>query len=227
MVKKTRKPAGRRAPLSPERVLGAALRMADKGGIESLSMRNLAQELKVEAMSLYNHVANKEKILGGLVELVVSEIEVPMLGGDWRAAMRQRARSAHAVLMRHPWATLLFVSRVNVGPNMLRYVDRTIGCLREAGFAYAMADHAWNALDAYIYGFTLHKLNFPLVPSEYATAAKQFLPLIPVEQFPYLNGMSQEVIAGRHDGLHQIELGLELLLDGIEEMRTASRALDP
>lgn len=196
--------------------------MADKGGLESLSMRNLAQALKVEAMSLYNHVANKESILDGLVELVVSEINVPAIDGDWRAAMRQRARSAHAVLMRHPWATMLFVSRVNIGPNMLRYVDRTIGCLREAGFSYPMADHAWTAIDAYTYGFTLQKLNFPLDPSEYASAAKGFLPLIPVEQFPYLNGMSQEVIAGRHDGMHQLELGLELILDGLERLREAS-----
>jgi hypothetical protein len=136
--------------------------------------------------------------------------------------MRQRALSAHAVLMRHPWATMLFVSRVNIGPNMLRYVDRTIGCLREAGFSYPMADHAWTALDAYTYGFTLQKLNFPLEPSEYASAAKGFLPLIPVEQFPYLNGMSQEVIAARHDGMHQLELGLELILDGLERLRQAS-----
>jgi AcrR family transcriptional regulator len=219
MAKKTQKKPVRRKLLSREKVLSAALKMVDEGGIESLSMRNLAQTLKVEAMSLYNHVSNKEAILDGLVELVASEIAVPAVGDDWRAAMRQRARSAHAVLMRHPWATMLFVSRMNIGPTMLHYVDATIGCLRAAGFSYPMADHAWNAIDAYIYGFTLQKLNFPLDPAQYAAAAAQFLPLIPVEQFPYLNGMSQEVIAGRHDGLHQLELGLELLLDGLEGMR--------
>jgi AcrR family transcriptional regulator len=208
-----------RAPLSRARVLGAALKMADKGGLDSLSMRTLARALKVEAMSLYNHVASKDDLLDGLVELVVSEIDTPAPGGDWKGTMRQRARSAHAVLMRHPWATLLLVSRLNIGPHMLRYVDATIGCLREAGFSYVMADHAWNALDAYIYGFTLHKLSFPLDPSEYASAAKQFLPMIPAEQFPYLNGMSQEVIAGRHDGMHELDLGLDLLLDGLEKLR--------
>src|SRR5450631_355069 len=212
---------GSRRPLTRAKVLSAALRLADKGGIESLSMRNLAQALKVEAMSLYNHVDGKEDILDGLVELVASEIDLPRLDGDWRDAMRKRATSAHAVLMRHPWATLLFVSRVNVGPNRLRYVDATLGCLREAGFSYPMADHAWTALDAYIYGFTLQKRNFPLDPSEYAGAAKAFLPLIPIEQFPYLNGMSQEVIAGRHDGIHQLDLGLDLLLEGLERMRQA------
>lgn len=223
MAKKTRKKATRRAPLSTEKVLLAALRMADKDGLDALSMRSLAKALKVEAMSLYNHVSNKEHILDGLVELVASEIDVPSIGGDWRVAMRRRALEAHAVLMRHPWATMLFVSRLNIGPIMLRYVDATIGCLREAGFSYAMADHAWSALDAYIYGFTLQKLNFPLDPAEYASAAAKFLPLIPVAQFPYLNGMSQEVIAGRHDGMHAIELGLDLLLDGLETMREASQ----
>ncbi|HSK00980.1 MAG TPA: TetR/AcrR family transcriptional regulator [Kofleriaceae bacterium] len=227
MPRKTRTKAARRAPLSAEKVLRAALRIADREGLDALSMRRVAGELKVEAMSLYNHVPGKEQILDGLVELVVSEIEVPAIGGDWRATMRRRALSAHAVLMRHPWATMLFVSRVNVGPNMLRYVDATIGCLRAAGFSYPMADHAWNALDAYTYGFTLQKLNFPLDPAEYASAAKAFLPLIPEAQYPYLNGMSQEVIAGRHDGLHHLELGLELLLDGLERLRGAARPVPP
>ena len=219
MPKKTRRKAVERLPLSRERVMAEALRMVDEGGLDVLSMRNLAQALQVEAMSLYNHVQNKEHILDGLVELVVSEIEVPPTGGDWRAAMRRRALSAHAVLMRHPWATMLFVSRMNIGPNMLRYVDATIGCLRGAGFSYPMADHAWTSIDAYVYGFTLQKLNFPLGPAEYASSASQFLPMIPAAQFPHLNGMSQEVIAGRHDGLHQLDFGLELLLDGIERLR--------
>jgi AcrR family transcriptional regulator len=221
MTTKIRKQSAR-APLTRAKVLSAALRMADKGGIESLSMRNLARALKVEAMSLYNHVGGKEDLLDGLVDLVAGEIELPRRGGDWKEAMRRRAGSAHAVLLRHPWATMLFVSRMNIGPNMLRYVDATIGCLREAGFSYPLADHAWTALDAYIYGFTIQKRNFPLEPSQYASAAKAFLHLIPVEQFPYLNGMSQEVIAGRHDGLHQLEFGLELILAGLEKIRRQS-----
>jgi Tetracyclin repressor-like, C-terminal domain len=107
---------------------------------------------------------------------------------------------------------------------VLRYVDATLGCLTDAGFGYALADHAWTALDAYIYGFTIQKRNFPLEPTQYAAAAKGFLHLIPVETFPHLNGMSQEVIAGRHDGLHQLEFGLELLLTGLEAQRRANRA---
>ncbi|WP_164015607.1 TetR/AcrR family transcriptional regulator [Pyxidicoccus trucidator] len=216
----TKKRAGR-TPLTPARVLETALKLADKKGLDWLSMRNLAQALKVEAMSLYNHVPSKEHILDGIVDLVAGEIAVPRPGGDWKAAMRERAQSAHGVLMRHPWATLLFVSRLNIGPNMLRYVDATIGCLRAGGFTYPQADYAWNALDAYIYGFTLQRLNFPLDPDQYAAAASKFLPMIPPERFPYLNGMSQEVVAGRHDGVQHLELGLDILLDGLERMRKA------
>lgn len=211
--------AKRRAPLTTEKVLTTALRMADRKGIESLSMRNLGQALKVEAMSIYNHVPSKERLLDGLVELVVGELEPPELGSEWRSAMRRRALTAHRVLMQHPWATMLLVSRMNIGPNMLRYIDRTVGCLREAGFSWAMADHAWNTLDAFVYGFTLQRLNFPLEPQQYAPAAQQFLPMIPVETFPYMNGLSQEIIAGRHDGLQHLELGLELLLNGLEQLR--------
>src|SRR5262245_10470183 len=146
MARNYRKKPERRQPLSAEKVLAAALRMADKRGLDALSMRSLARVLEVEAMSLYNHVPGKERILDGLVELVVAELAPPPRDVDWRTAMRARARSAHDVLMRHPWATMLFVSRLNVGPHMLRYVDATIECLREAGFSWAMVDHAWNAL---------------------------------------------------------------------------------
>ena len=212
--------AMKRVPLTSEKVLATALRMADRKGIEALSMRNLGQALKVEAMSIYNHVPGKECLLDGLVELVVGELELPEVGRDWRSAMRGRAMTAHRVLMQHPWVTMLLVSRMNVGPNMLRYIDRTVGCLREAGFSWAMADHAWNTLDAFTYGFTLRQLNFPLEPQQYVPAARQFLPTIPVEQFPYMHGLSQEIIAGRHDGLQHLELGLELLLNGLEQLRS-------
>ena len=133
--------------------------------------------------------------------------------------MRRRAVSAHEVLMRHPWATLLIVSRANVGPAMLRYVDATIGCLREAGFPYPLADHAWNAIDNHVYGFTLQKLNFPFRPEEYAEVARAYLPMIPAERYPYLNGLSQAVIGGEHDGLHDFEFGLDLILDGLQSLR--------
>jgi len=218
MAKKT-KGAKTRAPLSRERVIEAAIKLADEAGLAALSMRNLGQALGVEAMSLYKHVADKDDVLAGLVDRVASEIDVPRIGGDWKTAMRKRAVSAHEVLMRHPWATLLIVSRANVGPAMLHYVDATIGCLREAGFSFAMADHAWNAVDSYVYGFTLQKLNFPFEPGEYAAAAKGFLPQLPKDQYPYLRGMSQQVIDGRHSGVHEFGFGLELILEGLEKFR--------
>lgn len=208
----------RREPLTRDRVLQAAVHLADTLGLEALSMRRLGEELGVEAMSLYNHVANKDAILDGIVDLVVGEISPPDPREPWKPAMRRRAISAHAVLMRHPWATMLLVSRANVGPRMLRYVDATIGCLRAAGFSFALADHAWNAIDSHVYGFTLQKLSFPFKPEEYATQAAAFLPQLPADRFPHLRGMSEEVVAGRHDGLHDLEFGLDLLLDGLERL---------
>lgn len=223
MSKNKPRPASRREPLTTERVLQAAMAFADEFGIETLSMRKLGEALGVEAMSLYNHVANRDAILDGIVDLVASEIELPTPSGDWKAAMRRRALSVHQVLLRHPWATMLIVSRANVGPAMLRYVDATLGCLREAGFSYPMADHAWNTIDAYIYGFTLQKLNFPFQPEEYAKAAESFIALIPASQYPYLNGLSRQIIDGRHDGIQKLELGLDLLLDGLEQILHAPK----
>jgi AcrR family transcriptional regulator len=213
-----------RAPLSKERVLAAAVALADGEGLAALSMRRLGEALGVEAMSLYRHVANKEDILDGIVDMVVGEIAAPEVGGAWQAAMRRRAVSAHAVLMRHPWATMLLVSRANVGPAMLRYVDATIGCLRAAGFSFVTADHAWNAIDSHVYGFTLQRLNFPFKPEEYAKMAQLFLPQLPAGAFPHLVGMSMEVIAGRHDGLHDLGFGLDLILEGLERVRVREAA---
>ncbi|MEO1623143.1 MAG: TetR/AcrR family transcriptional regulator [Cyanobacteria bacterium J06632_3] len=206
-----------RVPLSRERVLMQALQLADESGIEALSMRKLADALGVKAMSLYNHVKNKDDIIDGIVDIVAGEIELPEVGADWKASMRKRANSAHHVLLRHPWATMEIVSRVNIGPAMLRYVNATIGCLREAGFSYEMADHAWNAIDSHIYGFTLQELNFPFEEAKYSEVAENYISLIPAEDYPYLNGMTQQVMSGEHDGIHDFEFGLELILHGLEQ----------
>jgi AcrR family transcriptional regulator len=185
-------------PLSRERILQVALQKADAEGLEALSMRKLAQELGVKAMSLYNHVANKDDMVDGMVDLVVGEIELPRLNVDWKTAMRQRAISAHTVLLRHPWATL--------------------ACLVEAGFSYPVADYAWNALDSHIYGFTLQALNFPFEAEEYAAVAKDYVAMVPPEKHPYLNQLTHQVMDGRHDGLHDFEFGLDLLLNGLETL---------
>lgn len=182
-------------------------------------MRKIAQELGVKAMSLYNHVANKDDLINGIVDIVISEIEVPSLEDDWKVAMRRRAISAHEVLLRHPWATMPIVSRINVGPAMLRYIDATLGCLREAGFSYEMADHIWNLVDSYIYGFTLQKLNFPVEAKDYSATAAAFLSYIPADRYPYMNRLTHYVIDGSYDGLHDFEFGLELILDGLDKFR--------
>ncbi len=206
-------------PLSRERVLQAALRMADEGGIESLSMRKLAQDLGVQAMSLYNHVANKDDIIDGIVDRVVSEIEVPDFSLDWKTAMRRRSTSAHEVLLRHPWATMPLVSRINVGPAMLGYINATLGCLFEAGFSLEMADQIWNAIDSHIYGFTLQELNFPVETENYSEAAKIGLPLISADLYPYMNTLTHAVIEKRYDGIQNFEFGLELILNGLDKFR--------
>ncbi|WP_081972601.1 TetR/AcrR family transcriptional regulator [Leptolyngbya sp. KIOST-1] len=206
-------------PLSRERILAEAMVLADRGGLEALSMRKLAEALGVKAMSLYNHIANKDDLIDSLIDRVVSEIELPRLDSDWQTAMRRRAISAYAVLLRHPWAALVLMSRLNVGPAMLRYVDATLGCLVEAGFSSEMADHGWNAIDSHIYGFTLQALNFPLNPADYPVVAKSFVDHIPADQYPYLNQLTYQVIEGRYDGLHSFEFGLDLILDGLENLR--------
>ncbi|MFT7677800.1 MAG: AcrR family transcriptional regulator [Planctomycetota bacterium] len=208
-----------RLPLTRERVLRAAIELADSGGIDALSMRKLAHGLGVEAMSLYNHVKNKDDVLDGMTDIVVAKIELPGTEDDWMDAMRVRARSAHRVLLEHTWVSHLIVSRVNIGPGMLRYVDATIGCLREAGFSYQQADRAWNAIDSHIYGFTMLELNFPIEASEYADVAQAYLPMLDGEIYPYLRALTQQVADGEHYGLQDFEFGLELILGGLEYIR--------
>ncbi|MDO3649774.1 TetR/AcrR family transcriptional regulator [Nocardia mangyaensis] len=207
-----------RTPLTRDRILRAAVELADQEGAAALSMRKLAKAVGVEAMSLYNHVANKDDLLDGIVDLVVAEIYAPRPDGDWRRELRHRATSAHEVLLAHRWATPLIGSRVNVGPAMLGYVEATLGCLVTAGFTYEQADRAWNAIDSHIYGFTLQAITFPLDPSEYASAASQFLPLIPAETHPHMHTLSTQVISGTHSGAADFTFGLDLLLDGLTHL---------
>ncbi len=216
MTNDTSKQEQAKPSLNKERILNQALLLADTGGIESLSMRKLADALGVKAMSLYNHFANKDEILDGLVECVVAEIEVPSLPPEkWKSALIVRANSAHTALLAHPWATQAIVSRMNIGPNILGYIDKTLGCLLNAGFSVEMADHAWNAMDSHIYGFTLQELNFPLQEDEYAEAAEGFIDMIPVEKYPHMNALSTHVIEGKYNGIHDFEFGLKLILNSL------------
>jgi AcrR family transcriptional regulator len=210
-----------RTPLNRERVLRAAIALADAGGIESLTMRKLGQELRVEAMSLYNHVANKDDILDGIVDLVFGEIVLPSGGADWKAAMRERAISSRDVLVRHPWAIGLMDSRLTPGPATLRHHDAVIGRLREAGFAIGMAAHAYSLMDSYIYGFALQQLALPLETSKQPEQmAEDFLQQLPTDEYPHLMEMvTQHAMKPGYDYKDEFEFGLDLILDGLERLR--------
>jgi AcrR family transcriptional regulator len=211
--------AERRVPLTRERVLRAAVALADQSGIEALTMRRLGQELGVEAMSLYNHVANKDDILDGIVDLVVSDIHVPPKGTDWKTAMRRRAISAHEVLLAHPWAAMLIMSRFNIGPGMTRHLNETLGRLREGGFSIKGALDAWHTLDSHLYGFTLQELNLPFAVEDTQRVSANILGHLPSHQYPHVVEVVTEIMrSGREENF---EFGLDLILDGLE--RTLDR----
>ena len=206
-----------REPLTRQRVLRAALALADRGGLEALTMRGVGQELGVEAMSLYNHVAGKDDILDGLVDMVFAEIEVPCTDGDWKSAMRRRAISAREALTRHRWAIGLMESRLHAGPANLSHHDSVLRCLREAGFSVAMAAHAYSALDSYIYGFALTQTTLPFDTGEQAAAvAETILGSAPDKAYPYLAEIASEhVMRPGYSYAAEFEFGLDLLLDGL------------
>ncbi|HEV2871948.1 MAG TPA: TetR/AcrR family transcriptional regulator C-terminal domain-containing protein [Actinomycetota bacterium] len=210
----------RRAPLTRERVLAAAIDLADRDGIASLSMRKLAQELGVEAMSLYHHVANKDAILDGLIDLVFGEIDLPVGEADWKAAMRRRAISAREVLRRHPWATGLMESRSTPGPATLRHHDAVLGILRNGGFPLELAAHAYSLLDSYIYGFALQETSLPFnTPEETAEVAQAMMAEFPADAYPHLTEIAVEhVLQPGYSYASEYLFGLDLILDGLERL---------
>ena len=210
-----------RGRLTRDRVLDAAVTLADKGGTDALTMRKLGQALGFEAMSLYNHVASKDDLLDGLVDIVFREIDLDCDGRDWRIAMRKRAISAREVLARHRWAIGLMESRTHPGPANLRHHDAVLRCLREAGFSLPMAAHAYSALDSYIYGFALSQASLPFDTGEQAVdMVEMFLRQFPAEQFPHLFEMgSQHVMKPGYDYAKEFEFGLDLILEGLERLR--------
>ena len=232
-----------RAPLSRERVMRAAIALADTSGIESLSMRRLGQELGVEAMSLYNHVANKDDILDGIVDLVFAEIVLPSgnspvaarvpppgrgrrpgptsSGEEWKPAMRNRATSAHEALLRHPWAPSLMQSRTRPGPATLRHHDSVLGSLRRAGFTLVMAAHAVSVIDAYVYGFALQQINLPLQSRERVAEVGEGILRQLAGEYPHLAEMiTEHAMKPGYDYANEFEFGLDLILDGLERLRT-------
>jgi AcrR family transcriptional regulator len=206
-----------RAPLTRELVLRTALALADQGGLDALSMRNLARELGVGAMALYYHFANKEEVVDGVIDLVFGEITLPGTGPNWRAAMRVRAISVRDALARHRWAVGLMESRRNPGPANLRHHDAVIGSLRSAGFSMEMAAHAYSVLDSYIYGFALTKLNLPFVSGDdVADIAQTMLEPFPAGEYPHLVALiTEHAMKPGYDYADEFEPGLDLILDGL------------
>ncbi len=219
-----------RTPLSRERVLRAAVKIADERGIESLTMRRLAEELGAEAMSLYYHVTNKEDVLDGVVDVITKEINgvvhaiaSPSTGDDWRKAARQRILSAREVFLRHPWAPGVFETRTKTSTEVLRYYDGLLGIMRDGGFSYDLLHHAMHALGSRALGFT-QELFDPGDGSadENADAALAEL----ADQLPHLVGMLAEVAhddpdstLGWCDDQVEFEFGLDLILDGLDRLR--------
>ena len=210
-----------RVPLNRERVLLAAIALADEAGIESLSMRKLGQKLGVEAMSLYNHVANKDDIEDGIVEIVLGEIELPSDGADWKAALRQTAISSHEVFVRHRWACGRLMRRPKVSPARMRWMEAVLKALREAGFSADLTHHAYHALDSHITGFTLWQVSMPFSSrEEMVDLAEGFLSEIPADVYPYvIEHAEQHLAPSSPDGKTEFEFGLELILDGLERLR--------
>jgi len=206
-----------RVPLSRDRVLSAAVGLADAGGVGSLTIRSLADKLGVKPMSVYHYVANKEEILDGIVDLVFAEIELPRAGGDWRAEMRRRAVSARQVLRRHPWAIALLQTRTSPGPATLRHHDAFIGTLREAGFPVTMTAHALAVIDSYVYGFALTESALPIHgPEPVAEVAGSMMRQYPADAYPHLVEFTvAHIIRPGYDFGDEFPFGLDLILDGL------------
>jgi AcrR family transcriptional regulator len=209
---------GTREPLSSERIVDAASRVADRGGLTAVSMRNVGRELSVEAMSLYHHVAGKEALLDGLADWVFAQIRLPRATDSWREGMLRRARSAREVLAAHPWALGLIESRSAPGPALLKHHDAVIGCLHRGGFPLLLASQAVSVLDAYVYGFVLTEQTLPFDPAVAENAgdfARQVAPML--AEYPHLAALVGELTTDRdYVFADEFEVGLGMILDQLE-----------
>lgn len=211
------------AGLSKQRVTAEAVRIADREGVEGLSMRRLADALGAGAMSLYHYVANKDELLDAMVDVVFSEIEPPPEGSDWQSAMRRESESARQVLARHPWAITLMESRTTPGPANLRHREAVTGCLRRAGFSVPMATHANWLLNGYVYGYALQVASLPFdTADELAEMTENvYLPQLPPDEFPYLNESAAALVAAGYDPAEEFTFGLDLILAALEDLRSS------
>jgi AcrR family transcriptional regulator len=215
--------AGRNASrdtLNRERVVRAAMDLADESGIESVTMRELGRKLGVEAASLYNHVAGKDELLDGMVDLVVAEIDIPSGDVGWQDAMRRRAVSARELFEQHRWAAGLIDSRGRSGLSSLAYADRVLGTLLDAEFSPGLAANAFLTLDSYIYGFESQRSNIaPADTEDAAEVAQEVLAAIPEGAYPSLARVAMQYAEEPYDDTAAFDFGLDLILDGLERLR--------
>ncbi|PZG00183.1 TetR/AcrR family transcriptional regulator [Micromonospora endophytica] len=211
----------RRPALTHDRIISAAVRVADRGGVGQVSMRNVGKELGVEAMSLYHHLAGKDALLDGLADWIFTQIELPEPQRPWRQAMAERAESSRRVLSRHPWALGLIESRRSPGAALLRHHDTVLACLRRNGFSIALASHAFSAIDAYVYGFVLTELNLPFDADEGAEGlVDEIRSALPAGEYPHLVEMITHQVLGRnYRYADEFGFGLDLILDSLERHR--------
>ena len=214
-----------RVPLSRDRVLTAAIELADADGLAALSMRRLATSLGVEAMSLYYHVRNKNEVLGGILEQVLSRLELPLAGTPWKQALRMTALSAHAVLDRHRWAATLLMTPGVSSPTRIRWMESVLASLAAAGLPPGLADHAYHALDSYVVGFTLWQSSIPYSAAELGELARTYLATMPVDEFPHTaDHVRWHLESSGGEGARAFESGLDMFLDGLELARADLQA---
>lgn len=224
MVARKQRQVASDAGLSKQRVVLEAIRLADREGVDGLSMRRLAGALGAGAMSLYHYVASKEELLDAMIDTIYEEIELPPEGTDWQSAIRLRAVSARQVLVRHPWAIGLLESRTSPGPANLRHHEAVIACLRKAGFSILMATHANWLLDSYVFGFALQEANLPFdTADELADMITDvYLPQLLPDEFPYLNESAAALAIAGYDPAEEFMFGLDLILAALEPLRTSA-----
>lgn len=211
------KPTQPRRGLTRERIVKTAIKLADKLGADKLSMRALASELGVEAMSLYNHVSSKEDLLDAVVDKIFSMIERPTASGDWKVSMTQRATSMHAAFRRHPWSVALTLSRLAPGPNNLSLIEASLETLCTDGFNHLQAFYALCVMDSYIYGFHVMEQNTPFAPGDVSSVATHFLTRVDPEVFPHLNALAAVLVDGRHNDVDEFRFGFDLLVSSIDQ----------
>jgi len=206
-----------RTPLSREGILQSALELADASGVEALTMRRIGEELGFEAMSLYRHVANKDDLLDGMLDLVVSEWQLPGAEGNWADEIRTSARSVHDALRRHSWAAQLLVTRLSMQPARLAYMDALLGTLRRGGFDADRTYYLYHLIDGFIFGFSLWEIAYTSTAPDFQERATKLMQSIPWENYPDLAEHShQHMTEGPHSEVSSFEVGLDLILGGLQ-----------